>query len=320
MLFCRLSNKRSAQNKNKKFSWNQKNKKNTERKRCNSTYQRHFLPPQFLKACRRVSVCLPFKEKKGSMTVEAALVLPLFLFAFLNLVSLMELYRLQSNLSQAMYTTVKEMAVYGHAYSQLTKDDCNHLESYGLTYLYGAGRVKSCLSDNYLEHAPIAGGFTGISWLHSTMMENQCIDFVATYQATPMFGSMGFAKIPLYNRLRTRAWTGYDIPLIQEQQQNTKLVYMTPQGDVYHETKSCPYLRLSIRAVAKEEVGNLRNQDGSIYYPCGQCAGKENNTVFITLYGNKYHTSLTCGGLKRTIEAVPLANVGERHACTKCSK
>lgn len=55
------------------------------------------------------------------MTVEAVLVLPLFLFAFLNLVSLMELYRLQSNLSQAMYTlTDPSQMVYTQSIDRAT--------------------------------------------------------------------------------------------------------------------------------------------------------------------------------------------------------
>lgn len=313
MLFCRLSIKEVHR------TYQKTNQNLKERKKSNSIWKRHFSPPQFQNSCKKASVCFFFKKEKASMTVEAALVLPLFLFAFLNIVSVLELYRLQGNMSQAMHTTVKEMAVYGHAYSQMEEDDRNHLESYGLTYLYGAGRVKSCLEDSYLEKIPITGGFGGISWLHSKMMTDQCIDLAATYEAEPMFCTMGFVKIPLYNRLRTRAWTGYDIPLIQEEQEKNRIVYITSNGDAYHDTKSCPYLRLSIRAVARREVNTLRNQDGSIYYACAQCEARENNTVFITLYGNKYHTTLTCGGLKRTIEAVPLTQAGNRHACAKCS-
>lgn len=252
------------------------------------------------------------------MTVEASLVFPLFLFAFLNIMSVIDIYRVQCNLDMAMYTTVKEMAVYGHAYSQLVDDDMNHLESYGLTYLYGAGRTKSCMQDSYLEQMPIEGGFSGISWIHSNMMKDECIDLVATYKVKPFIGCMGFAKIPLYNRYRTRVWTGYDIPLISELREQDRIVYMTPEGEVYHLSKSCSYLRLSIRSVAKNEISGLRNMDGDIYYACKQCAQKANNTVFITLFGNRYHTSLQCSGLKRSIMAVPIKEVGNRPVCQKC--
>lgn len=53
------------------------------------------------------------------MTVEACFVLPFFLFAFLNIISVVELYRLQGNMSAAMHDTAKQMAVYGYEYRQM---------------------------------------------------------------------------------------------------------------------------------------------------------------------------------------------------------
>lgn len=45
---------------------------------------------------------------QASMTVEACFVLPFFLFAFLNVISILELYRLQGNMSAAMHDTAKD--------------------------------------------------------------------------------------------------------------------------------------------------------------------------------------------------------------------
>lgn len=305
----------------KRISLNQNNKqeKNKYEERINVSplYRQKLLSPQILYICKRISVCLLFRRKKASMTVEAALALPVFLFAFLNLLSVVEIYRFQGNMSMAMHTTVKEMAVYGHAYSQM-KEDPNRMESYGMTYLYGAGRVKSCMSDAYLARIPVRNGYSGIHWNKSSMMENQCIDLVATFQAKSMVNTVGGFTIPMYCRMRSRAWTGYEIPLVRESQEKEKIVYITPEGDAYHLSKSCSYLRLSIRSVDRKKVSTLRNQDRCIYYPCRFCGYKENNTVFITLYGNYYHTTMQCGGLKRTIEAVPISKTGERHLCSKC--
>lgn len=305
----------------KKNKLNHKIKKLKERKhvspenRCISKS-----PHSRLYSNRRISFCLFSKRKrKASMTVEASLALPVFLFAFLNLLSVIEIYRFQSNLSMAMHTTVKEMAVYGHAYSQM-REDPNRLESYGLTYLYGAGRVKSCLPDDYLARIPVKDKYAGIDWTKSDMSTNRCIDLVATYHAKSMVGAVGKFEIPMYCRMYTKIWNGYEIPLVKNQENTEKIVYVTPDGEAYHTTKSCSYLRLSIRAVDKRSVGKLRNQDGSIYYPCSLCGNKNNNTVFITLYGTNYHSTMGCSGLKRTIHAVPLSQVGGRHQCSKCGK
>lgn len=88
---------------------------------------------------------------QASMTVEAAFVLPFFLFAFLNLISIIEIYRLQSNLSAAMHTTAKEMAIYGYEYRELAGGDTGKAASLGLTYLYAQNKVRNILGNGYLN-------------------------------------------------------------------------------------------------------------------------------------------------------------------------
>ena len=59
---------------------------------------------------------------------------------------------------------------------------------------------------------------------------------------------------------------------------------------------------------------DLRNESGGKYYPCELCGKKVSGMgVYITNYGSKYHTSMSCGGLKRKIYAVPISETaGER--------
>lgn len=314
-----FSYKKACHNNNQKNkSLNQKNKKRIkERIDVSPLCRQKKLSPDNQCICKRISACLFFHKKSGSMTVEAALALPIFLFAFLNLLSIIEIYRFQGNMSMAMHTTVKEMTVYGHAYSQM-REDPNRLESYGITYLYGAGRVKSCMSDAYLARIPVKNGYTGIQWNQSDMAKNQCVDLVATYRVKSMAPGVSSYSIPMYSRMRSRMWTGYEIPLMKEEQTKERIVFITPEGNAYHMSKSCSYLRLSIRSVDRKKVSSLRNQDGCIFYPCKLCGNKENNTVFITLYGSNFHTTMQCSALKRSIEAVPLSKVGGRHMCSKC--
>lgn len=99
-------------------------------------------------------------------------------------------------------------------------------------------------------------------------------------------------------------------------------VYVTETGVVYHRDYHCNYLELSIRMVTADSIDGLRNKEQGKYYPCEHCAEKGTQKgVYITDYGNRYHNSLNCSGLKRTIYAVPLseASVG-RGACTKCGR
>lgn len=259
-------------------------------------------------------------HKKASMTIEACLVLPLFLFAFLNIISIIELYRLQGNMSLAMHDTVKQMAVYGYEYQALGGDDVGAVESLGMTYLYAAGRVKAKLGADYLDNSPLAGGTAGISWLRSSVMqEDDCIDLVAEYLIKAPVADVGFGKQAFYNRMRTRAWTGYDNAKNSASSTNEEeIVYITPEGTVYHRSRGCSYLKLSITSVDKSFLDTQRNQNGGKYYACSECGASCGNTVYITQYGDKYHATLSCNRLKRTILAVPISETGGRGACSKC--
>ena len=221
-----------------------------------------------IQACRRISFCLFSKRntKSASMTIEAALVLPLFLFAVMNLMSFIEIYRLQSNWNMTLHQSAKELSIVG-------------------------------------ESVDIMG-------------EDECIDLICPYKAESYFSIVGFSDFLMFSRMRTRAWTGYDVETGQTQEE--EMVYITEYGEAYHLTKSCSYLRLSIRAVDIKLVEKLRNADGSCFYVCEECGKKCTNTVFVTSYGNRYHATLQCSGLKRTIQEMPLSKVGNRTACKKC--
>ena len=276
-------------------------------------------------ALKRMSSCSPVQTlqrgQEASMTVEACFVLPFFLFAFLNIISVVELYRLQGNMSAAMHDTAKQMAVYGYEYRQMGGGSAGAAESLGLTYLYAAGKVRTKIGTAYLNSSPIAGGASSISWLRSSVMqEDDWIDLVAEYRIEPPAAVVGYRQRILYSRIRTRAWTGYDNAAGSAggAAAEEEIVYMTPDGSVYHRSRGCSYLKLSIVAVDQDYLDAQRSQDGSRYYPCGECGASCGNVVYITSYGNRYHATLGCSGLKRTVRAVPISETGGRGACSKC--
>ncbi len=259
------------------------------------------------------------RKLRASMTVEASLVFPLFLFAFLNLMSAMEIYRLQSNMSAAMHSVAKQMAAHGSEYEALSGGSTGLAGTAALT-VYAVNKVKAEAGENYFKTSPIIEGFESISWLRSRVMtDDDCIDLTAEYKVKPPISLMGFGRLSVYNRMCARAWTGYDV----ENQGNMdgeseKIVYVTPTGSVYHNSRACTYLELSIVSVDLDFIENKRNENREKYYPCESCGGGETSVVFITNFGNRYHSTLKCSGLKRTIMAVPISEVGARGACEKC--
>lgn len=273
-------------------------------------------------AQKRMSSCSPDGGFEGSMTVEACFVLPFFLFAFLNMISILELYRLQGNMGAAMHDTAKQMAVYGYEYREIRGAPAGTAESLGLTWLYASNKVIHKLGTDYLDNSPMAGGSRSISWLKSSVLkEDDCIDLVAEYRIAPPIAVVGYNECIFYNRIRTRAWTGYDNAARGAGDgTGEEIVYITPDGAVYHRSRGCTYLKLSITAVDMDFLEGERNGSGGKYYPCEECGGACGNTVYITNYGSRYHSSLGCGKLKRTVLAVPISQTGGRGACSKCTK
>jgi hypothetical protein len=248
------------------------------------------------------------------MTVEACFVLPFFLFAFLNIISIIDIYRLQGSMSAAMHSCSKSMAVSAYAYKELTHEafdeEYGFIQSVGITSTYVDTSVKSQLGDLYPDN---------ITWVRSEILgDDDCIDLMAEYNIRPPIGIIGYQPQKVYNRLRTRAWTGYDNADNVTGIDDEEIVYVAETGTVYHRSRACTYIKLSISATDFTSVGDRRNFGGSRYRSCEECGSRANGTVFITNHGERYHSSLTCSKLKRTISAVPISQVGDKRPCSRC--
>lgn len=98
-----------------------------------------------------------------------------------------------------------------------------------------------------------------------------------------------------------------------------KTVYVAATGKVYHTDPYCTHLKLSIREVGARMVGQLRNKSGEKYHACERCHAGSAGSVYITGEGNRYHGSLSCSGLKRTVEEV-LQEDCDLRPCSKCAE
>lgn len=116
-----------------------------------------------------------------------------------------------------------------------------------------------------------------------------------------------------------RTWVGYTGESFQ-MDASDPLVYITPEGSVCHRSRDCTYLRLTIRSLSAGALEAARNHSGGKYTPCEYCVKKAgaSTVVYVTDYGNSYHNSSRCQGLKRTIMAVPWSKAEGRPFCSRC--
>lgn len=260
----------------------------------------------------------------AGMTVEAALVLPLFLFVFVNLVCLLEMMRLQNHLQLALWNTGNKICMYGYLKdtSEEGEEGESSIADEGVEFLFTYGYVKQEMihyaKETYLDNSPLTGGCSGIRFWESEMFGREDrIDLVATYQVSPWLAIPSVSKFRLSNRYYGHLWTGYQIPA-KESYQVRDPVYVTKYGTVYHEKKECSYLKHIVQQVSIQELKDLHNQNGACYELCRLCGEKAETEYYVTNYGSCYHSSRKCPGLSRTIYTIERSRATGYQPCSKC--
>lgn len=277
----------------------------------------------FLLRCgllKRVSLII--FRRKGSMTLEAAFVLPFFLFAVINVLFAVSMIGTQSRMNAALHQTGNKMAFSGYVYERTAGGVLpDSLAGVALTGLYARGQILEYVGRNYLEQSCVVGGAGGVSLMGSSVMEEgDIIDLQVSYRVKPFAELMGFPGFTMRQRYYGKAWTGYDVSRsVSDPQEEDPMVYLTKAGTVYHRDRNCTYLNPSVEMVSADAVADRRNPSGGKYHPCELCDGQlAGSQVYITSQGNRYHSRIQCSGLKRTIYTVPLSEAAGKGACSKC--
>jgi len=214
------------------------------------------------------------------------------------------------------------MAFAGYAYERTAGGVLpDGLAGVLLTEGYARGQILECVGRSYLDQSCVKGGCGGISLAGSSVMgEGDIIDLRVAYQVRPFAKLMGFDGFSMSQCYYGKAWTGYDVTgQVSDVSKEDPMVFITESGSVYHLDRGCTYLNPSVQSVDAGSVAGLRNHSGGKYYPCGSCGeAGAGGQVYITQYGDSYHSRINCSGLKRTIYTVPLSQVGARGRCSKC--
>lgn len=205
----------------------------------------------------------------GSMTVEAAMVLPLFLFAMVNLLSLLLMFQTFSLQEGKLHQLGREMALLAY------------------------------------------GNESG----------EQDIRLVKASRVSAIFPAAAFPTASIVNGCVMHKWIGYDLSQGEgsKQQEKEEMVYITQSGTAYHRERGCIYLNPSVKMMGVDQARTAVNQDGGVYTACELCGGNS-EIVYVTETGSRFHSTITCSGLRRTIDYVTLqeAMAAGYHACPRC--
>lgn len=242
---------------------------------------------------------------KGSMTVEAALTIPVFLFAVLCLIYLLEVQAIRISVHSAAQGAAKNAAT-----DIVTVPVLN-------VFKFKSDMVRMIGAER-LEGSIIQGGKSGLSCLGSLYYPSTGeIHVRISYKIRLPFPGFTDIGVRQKDTFIVKAWTGYTKPDVEDE--DGEIVYVTDSGAVYHTNYQCSYLQLSIRFLPSTVLSGIRNLSGARYRSCEKCVhGSAMAGVYVTDSGNRYHNSLNCSGLKRSIRAVKKSKIYGKAACSRC--
>lgn len=269
---------------------------------------------------------------KTVLTIEAAVVLPFIVCFLVFILYFFRILQVQAGVSQALQYTGRQIAAEYNIQSAEAKENgkgeisnktlaTDTVRKKSKTDLAALLRVKLIFEKqlhklncptHYITH-----GTAGISFLQSDFSEN-FIELKAVYLMKLPVTLLGKIQYRVVQEVKCRKWTGYDPG--QDTNKDDSWLYYTEHGKVYHTTRSCSYLDLSIRGVTYQQAVGSRNKNGGKYYACEKCGNStsDRSMVYLTDYGERYHSSLTCSGLKRSIYMIRRTKATEKRMCRKC--
>ena len=247
------------------------------------------------------------RKPAGSLTIEASLVIPFFLFAVFLVLSLLNIMRFHINLQEAVHQETRKLAMTAFG-------------EWDASAASVQGAVLSRLDRGCLAAAPIKEGAGGIDFSGSRLDNREVIEINAVYEAKLPYDFFDLFRKKFCCRCIMHTYIGYEKGLDERTAEHNKeeYVYVTETGTVYHKDRECTYLRLSIKEVDRVSLKDMRNSSGHKYYACASCGKAAGNRVYITSDGTCYHSSLSCHGLKRTVNCIPLSEAGGMKACSRC--
>ncbi len=242
------------------------------------------------------------RNNRGSATVEASLILPMFIFGVLVLFHGIRLHMAEAVLYEAAVETVEYMAELSYI------TDTN--------YLVPKSKLGQYVDNMELVESYIIGGVDGVSFLGSTYLDDEgYVCLKVSYKVginVPVIGNLSSHRT---YEIRQKAYRGY-----KEREDGQGIaedeiyVYITDNREAYHLSRGCTHLVLSITPATKTKA----RANG--YSSCEFCGEESGDSVLVTSYGNRYHSRSDCTGLKRTVYRVKKSQVQGLGACERCAQ
>lgn len=264
------------------------------------------------------------------MTIEAALVFPLFLFAMVMLMTLFTVMDRQRQVQAVLETVCEDISRLAYADYEIKRGETK-IQKPGEEFeqYFGQGGMGESLIRAYVELRLRSQldmkTIRGLSLAGSNLLEEgETVDLVAKYEIRLPFPVFRIRGVPTVSRSRRRAWIGKDGGWLNdgelgEGDSDDEIVYVGKGSTRYHQNRGCHYLSNQLISVALSAIDTYRNESGGKYYACARCGKDAKGTVYIMKSGSSYHSSASCSSIIAYVRAVKKSEVAHLGACSYCS-
>ena len=241
---------------------------------------------------------------RGSLTLEAAIVLPIFMGLVIAILFFFRVVEIQLSLEKALDYATRQGASITTEIGQ-TKG----------VILSEAFAFKRAQDDKNSSDYSMWPGVIIVP-----VNDGDNLTLSATYLMKLPLPLIGTKYLPVNQKVSARKWIGYTGGVGRGDNVDDTIVYVTSDSEVYHTTTSCTHLKLTVSSISGDSLSSARSDNGGRYTKCHLCRPPSGlSTYYIAKEGDRYHMSTSCSGLKRTYYTKLLSEVqGILRPCSRC--
>lgn len=243
-------------------------------------------------------------RNKGTVTVEACLVVPVFLFFMMIVTRLSAMLLADAKIHQSLAEAAGYTAQYCYLEDRLKKNGTvSDIVNTGVLI----SQFRDYLGDSFYVDSCVAGGRNGIVITQKKDPDNPKVFYArADYCFQVEVPFLGKYQMRRRNEIRQKGFLGFD----PSEEMGDTYVFITPNEAVYHMRRDCTHLELKVR----------KTTGTAGLSACRYCGKNSTGSYYIAQNGRVYHGSRRCSGLKRTVSRVKKSETGGLGPCQRCGR
>lgn len=256
---------------------------------------------------RKMNILNLIKRRKraveGSLTIEAAIALSMYIFAVITLTLPMERLDVHRKVQQALETEAKTISI-----------DAYREDITGKDYKPLAITTTELTAGNRLD--------TVWAWKTGVSEDGEWIVLDVKADMTLPFPVFNIRSIPVHVVSRRHLWNGVPggrLHKKKESGKDVKEVYVGKNSTRYHISSTCHYLYHNPVPVSKGQISELRNESGKKYKACDRCGNTDTTLVYVLPEGESYHSVSDCSSMRSYVKKVKKSTVEHLGPCSYCS-